>query len=118
MSNAILPVDLIVANALHDTASSIERFESNPAVARLLQRAVMRRKLAEDWLRQLLCDISHQADLSRVMQALAACGAPSTADEMEQRLQAVQDQRRGETPAASASPGPVAQPGSAGETSQ
>ncbi len=113
------PVDLIVANELHDAAARIERIEAcNPKLnlfEPLFGDPATRRAISESCARQLLCAIAHQGAMDRVLAALAAVGAPATLTELDQRFTAVRDQRRGEKPASGGPPAPSAQPGSGGE---
>ena len=117
MSNATLPVYLIVANELHDAAARIERLTAaNQIREAALQQIETRRHLSESIARQLLCAIAHQATIDCVLAALAAIGAPATLAELDQHFTAVRDQRRGEKPASGGPPAPSAQPGSGGDT--
>ncbi len=85
-----LPVDLILANLLHETAEGIERIgKLNPAA---VPTAIEHAK--EELVRTLLCRISHNASMAVVAAALAASNAPSTVEECLARLAAVRDARR------------------------
>lgn len=95
------PVDLIVANALHDLAQRHEEFP--PLVRALIDKHADRRNEAA--ARDLLVQIACGAGIGPVCAALAAVGAPSSAEEIGQRFDAVREQR---ATAASSSPSPAA----------
>ena len=92
------PVDLIVANVMHEVADELRRVQA--IVDDLTKKAGMIQsvqppfdQIYRDVARSLLCNISHDADLSVVFSALAACKAPATAEMISEGLQAVQDMR-------------------------
>jgi hypothetical protein len=86
------PVELIVANVLHECAARRERL---PIAARALinsHRITRDEALARD----LAINIVAHASIANVLQALAAIGAPATLDEVGQRFDAVVEQRGGQ----------------------
>lgn len=95
------PVDLIIANRLHETA---ERLASVPQALLTVARP---EQLSAELARALLCAVSHDAALPLVLKALAVAGAPSTLDEIAQRLQAARDQQRELSEPSTASADPV-----------
>lgn len=105
------PVELIVANTLHEVAENIEQVEmlgggplSAPATARL----------HDDLARRLLCDIAHGARMETVARALAAAGVCGGADGIAQRLAAAREARAADArlpetaPSTASAPAPAA----------
>ncbi|MGE0022482.1 MAG: hypothetical protein AB7S70_02495 [Hyphomicrobium sp.] len=81
------PVELIVANTLHDIAANMERRPPEGFTA-------------ADWddfhaslARTLLCQIAHAGDMAVVEAALAAAGVCGGAKGVGQRMQAVRESR-------------------------
>ena len=83
------PIDLIVANAMHEFVGKI-------ALARKLVKAIGLKNVTaeidaeacEQMARQLLCDIAHEASISKVHEALKIVGAPHSADDMMEGVRA------------------------------
>jgi predicted nucleotide-binding protein (sugar kinase/HSP70/actin superfamily) len=91
------PVELIVANATHDVASKIEALTPE----NLARYEAWKAKddfgdTIKSQLRDLLCQIAHNANDSIVSKALAAIGAPSTQAELEQRIESAREAQRRE----------------------
>ena len=95
------PIDLIVANAMHDAVASLHA--ADPLIEALMAEA-KRRNIelppapkpslnADNMARDLLCKIAHDADISKVFAALKAVGAPDTADMIREGVQAVKDRQ-------------------------
>ena len=81
------PIDLIVANAMHDNASKL-------ALARTLCKSLnakMPGDLHETLARNLLCSISHEAHIGKIYDALKLLGAPCSADDIMEGLRAIED---------------------------
>lgn len=76
------PVELIIANAVHQTAGYMERFP---------QAANDPSPFAEACARQMLVDIATGATLRQVLKALGGIDAPSDLDAIRQRLAAARD---------------------------
>lgn len=86
------PVELIVANAVHDIASRTTALP--PELIALAAGAENRDPVAEACARHLLCALAHDAALPVILRALAATGAPATIADLAQRLTAVRDAAR------------------------
>lgn len=93
------PVDLIVANELHELAAKIERMP----VA--LQTSLVDDKLMEAIARAIVCNIAHQAGLAVVLKLLEAAGVCDGLDGIAQRFQATREHRINDGSAEQ--PGPV-----------
>lgn len=92
------PVDLIVANDLHDLAANIERLPKDG------RDAVNMTSLSTEVARKLLCIIAHQASLPAVIKALEAVGVCGGVDAIGQQLAAVIEKRAEEHRAAGIDP--------------
>ena len=82
------PIDLIVANAMHEYVSKL-------LLARDLAKALGAKgtfftdEATHDVMaRSLLCNISHDAHIGKVYAALQAVGAPCSADDMREGVKA------------------------------
>lgn len=106
------PVGLIVANRIHDTASRFGALSAEKAAG--VDREALRMSIA----RTILCDISHEAALPKVLAALAAADGPSTLDEIDQRIAAALDLQRAEAGQTRPSPGSEAVAGQSKEPGQ
>lgn len=87
------PVDLIIANTLHDVAgAAVETAERcGKTTAEILSGSrVTGEAIARDMLRRIAAD----APLSAVIKALAAAGGPVDQSEVAQRLNAVIEQQK------------------------
>lgn len=84
------PVALVVANRVHTIQGMIAQLR--PEQLRAFEANAQRVPALEEQLRQILCDIAHEATLAVVVKALAAAGAPSSVAELDQMLQAARDQ--------------------------
>ena len=86
------PVDLIVANAFHET------FEKTEMIPKEWRDQVLDGLYQQDGAaavaRYLAAQLSHEASLAVVHRMLAAAGAPHGPDEIIQRLKAVNEQRQ------------------------
>lgn len=101
------PIDLIVAEAMHDYA---RRMQNARAILSAMQDASALRigghkgtgsvaseakrigiDLNVELARTLLCQISHNAKIADVLKALAACGAPDTLELLGEGLKAVEE---------------------------
>lgn len=85
-----LPVDLVIANALHQAADTIERMPGFLRTAAQTDTERLHDALARDLLRK----IAETARLDVVLVALAAAGGPATLAEVAQRWQATLDSRK------------------------
>lgn len=84
------PVDLIVANTMHEAA---ERIESLSDFIRALgfKKSEIDAQMNKEIARNLLMDIATQGNIKVVYAALKAIGAPSSADDIAVGLQAVRE---------------------------
>ena len=85
------PVELIIANALHDALSRAEMMPEEWRVG--LIDKICAEESAVPFGRMLLKEIADSASDNVILKALAAIGAPATKAAIAQRLQAVRDQR-------------------------
>lgn len=97
------PIDLIVANVMHESADREREAEPIVAIVKKLSRHMpgvsvddMMGEFSADTARVLLTRIAREAPLSHVLKALAAVGAPSSIDMINEGRQAVKD-RQGRT---------------------
>lgn len=94
------PVDLIVQTVLNSAAQRTEQVRRSPLVDLLRQAfgedLLVDDVLAEDIARETLRRIALHASPEAVLAALARVGAPSSLDEITQRLQSVTDARAAE----------------------
>lgn len=87
------PVELVLANTLHEDLSKIETLPE-PIRSAAARGGPSRGSLVEGIARSALCRIAHDVPIAVVLRALAAAGAPGTLAEVEARIAAVEDQRR------------------------
>lgn len=96
------PIDLIVANIMHDAFDLIQaamaaRDQALDLVKKHgLDPAQFKLDMpntAEQIARKLLCEIAHEAPVSDVYTALASVKAPSSADLISEGLQAIKDRQ-------------------------
>lgn len=90
------PVELTIANTVHDTAEAIESLPIPGAAAVDIDA------IAKSLARTMLCRLAHDAADHLVLRALAALGAPCTHEALAQRLRLALDNRateRRDTPA-------------------
>ncbi len=91
----ILPVDLIVANVMHEAVAQeklIDRFlEETKKALPTADVATLSMAIEMATARQLLTRIAETAQMKHVYAALAAVGAPSSADLIKDGIQAVKD---------------------------
>lgn len=103
------PVDLIVANTTHEMVAFLEQAEgATTAVSDLVGKLMpgIKDKLpqfdakkehyAEEYARQLLCNVAHQATRGVVLRALEAIGAPSADSEIWARIDAAREVQKRE----------------------
>ena len=94
------PIDLIVANVMHDAAGF------DPLIDKILHvaeqfRPDLKKSLKKDLdasfyddvARRLLCMIANEAKIADVHKALAAVGAPASAEMIGEGVQAVRDRQ-------------------------
>lgn len=81
------PVELIVANVIHQLVSGIGELPDNLKELMGRQSDVV----LEDTARQILCQIAHESNIRIVFAALAAANAPSNKDDIKARLVAAKD---------------------------
>lgn len=100
MSNK--PVNLIVANTMHEAFALVHDMNTKAKelarVARKYKADFDMQPLPENFIadqiaRKLLCEISHEAKISEVYKALAAISAPSSAADIQEGLQAIEDKQ-------------------------
>lgn len=86
------PVELIIANTVHDAAEQMARnkllFDTVQADPGAVHEAIARK---------LLCSLSHDAALSMVLRALGAVGGPATLSDIGARLVAARDAQSAES---------------------
>jgi hypothetical protein len=98
------PLDLVVANYMHDLAGATEKLDQLLALMMKdgASSAERTAKVAEitghtDWheaiIRKMLCEIAHCCPLPVVQAALSAVKAPSTVADFKEGLQAVRDRQ-------------------------
>lgn len=87
------PVDLIVANVLHDATGVEREVSSVKSDGKALYDDDMRRTLQEATARRLLMDIADQAALPNVLRALAAVGAPSRIEDIAEGIAAIRERQ-------------------------
>lgn len=90
------PVDLIVANTMHDIVGLLPMLKTLDDV---LKQCGAKTGTPVDIIhtaaaRRLLTEIAKQADISKVYAALKAVGAPDTAEMIGEGIKAVQDRQR------------------------
>lgn len=103
------PVDLIVANTTHEMVAFLEQNEdATSALTNVLGEILpgLKDKLpqfdakkdhyAEEYARQLLCNIANQATRGVVLKALEAIGAPSVDSEIWARIDAAREVQKRE----------------------
>lgn len=88
------PIDLIVANVMHDATDALKKFDILlKAAERVGGRLMDGTDLNVEVARKLLCEIAHEASSTDVFRALAAVGAPSSIGDIKDGLQAVRDRQ-------------------------
>jgi hypothetical protein len=87
------PIDLVVANLMHEISREIVIAMAfvKDVTKRELQIDTMDKQLANQIARKLLCEISHEANISHVYAALKAVGAPHSVADIKEGLQAVKE---------------------------
>lgn len=86
-----LPLELIIANAMHTAAERLERFPE-PMRTAVLQHDHLHPTLARD----LLIQIAYKAGIHTVVALIGAAGGPASLEELAQRWQAVLEARAAE----------------------
>lgn len=91
----ILPIDLIVATVMHEAVAQVQLYERIAAKARDIipgcDMSVLQVGVDDAIARQLLLRIAKEAQIKHVYAALKAVGAPSSAELIQDGLQAVTD---------------------------
>lgn len=89
------PIDLIIANAFHGALGAVREFEMIKSliskVGKMDEASVP--KIHDAIARKLLCEISHEAHISKVFEALKAVGAPSSTEDIAEGLRAVKERQ-------------------------
>lgn len=88
------PIDLIVVNFTHAIASAMTMAPLEASA--MLLDPEKRDEAMRSALRQMLCNVAHDASDAMVAKALAAVGAPTSADELHQRITAAGEAQRRE----------------------
>jgi hypothetical protein len=103
MSNK--PVDLVVANKMHEamgliaTAESLQRkLAALSGTDRKIEAIIDHEQGREALARHLLCAISHECGIEIVLHALGSVKAPGTMADIAEGLQAVRDRQGKVTP--------------------
>ncbi len=86
------PVDLIVANAVHEAAILIRR--STDDDLKKLSDPAQREEIVRHNMRHLLNNLAYEAPMPAVMRALAAMGAPATPHDLWERIAAAGECQR------------------------
>ena len=95
MTTKTRPIDLIVANMMHE---AVDASETANDLVKHLEKAGLRidgtpplTGFAEQVAREMLCRVAHNATMEQVFKALAAVGAPCCSDDINEGMRAVKD---------------------------
>lgn len=84
------PIDLIVANTMHDTMRKVTDAHTVMCAATGKDRSIEVDRIGREAIaRHLLCQIAHDASMSNVFAALKAIGAPHSDDDISESVKAV-----------------------------
>lgn len=87
MSNK--PINLIIANEVHEIAAKIESLPS--PIGTIIQKPDVEKTICDGVLRNILCAIAHQANMHHVVAALISIGVDANSETVRQRIRAARD---------------------------
>lgn len=83
------PIDLIVANSMHDIANATEMLTK--VLGQVSGPFNFEQEINETIARRLLCDIAHNANMRHVFDALKSVGAPCSHDDIAEGRRAIRE---------------------------